>query len=184
MILQYGNLTILSIEELNEMFPTTSQNEEKGIRVFAEEQWQEHNSSSRIFGIDIQAPDLYPILKFPEARKKYRKVNTLGRGKSSGNKSSESAHRNRVDIFVEEPDGTGVKVLDNHVANRMVSIDQIDSEFEKLKIRLDISRSNSSCVHVSGVDGVPNGRVSPGLARKGGGGGGGGGIRPVRSSDK
>lgn len=154
------------------MFP--ADDDRRGIMVFAEEQWQEHTGSRRIFGIDIVTPDLYPVLKFPEARKKYKKIN---RSPGLGRQASCDHY-----VYVEEPqvksgDSQVTKSGDGQVTNRMVSIDQIDSEFEKLKIRLDLSR-NSSCSQPDwkgvgpgmGVasDGL-NGRISPGPVRKNGG---------------
>ncbi len=217
MILQYGNLTILSIQDLSDgMFPddhpdhthrgsprdrssrargggaTREGGGAKGIMVFAEEQWQEHNSASRVFGIDIQAPDIYPILKFPEVRMRYKKVNPGGgrqsrRGQRSTGEGSASSGGSNVEIHVHEPvlptaDKEGS--CDNHLTNRMVSIDQIDTEFEKLKNRLDINRSGSSSILGKGGvgGGVPDqpwdttsssGRSSPALRGRGCGAGGG-----------
>ena len=154
-ILQYGNLSILSIEELTEgMFPKAK---DKPIMVFAEEQWQKHDSASKIFGINIETSDLYPLLKFPEARKKYKRVRS-GIGKPP-------RARNKPDIFVDEDEKEGVGPL-GKVPNRMVSIDQIDSEFEKLRIRLDMSRATGQGEGQMGVvNEMPNGRVSPGPMR-------------------
>ena len=78
MILQYGNLTILSVEELNGgMFPKVQSYD--GIKIYGEDKWRVHHSECNIFGINIEVPDIYPILKYPEARRKkarcYVKVN-------------------------------------------------------------------------------------------------------------
>lgn len=173
MILQYGNLNILTIEELgSSIFPISS--ERKGIKVFAEEQWQEHNGLS-VFGIDIRTPDVYPILKFPEAKKKYRRVNSRQR----------NGPQSEVDNTVHKPERES---RDGHMTNRMVSIDQIDSEFEKLRIRLDISRSSGGSMQGawSGTDmvweGPKGGRMSPGLARRKGSNPG--GLRQGKSYDR
>lgn len=198
MILQYGNLTILSIQELGEgMFPTfpsspagparhTSSSKDhapKGIQVFADEHWQEHKTSSRIFGVDIQTPDLYPILKFPEIKKKYQRVNIGGRGM----KSHDSEPHSKVEILVHEAEREEHR---GHGTNRMVSMDQVDLEFEKLRIRMDMSRSNGGGVQGlgsgSGVDVVweapdGGGRVSPSVSRMRRSRGP---VRKVRSYDK
>ena len=69
MILQYGNLTILSVEELNGgMFPKAQSCD--GVKIYGEEKWRVHHSELSIFGINIEVPDIYPILKYPEARRK------------------------------------------------------------------------------------------------------------------
>ena len=69
MILQYGNLTILSVEELNGgMFPKAQSCE--GVKIYGEDKWRVHSSDMSIFGINIVVPDIYPILKYPEARRK------------------------------------------------------------------------------------------------------------------
>ena len=188
LILQYGNLTLLSISELAEgMFPGVDQS--KGIMVFAEEQWQEHKSSKKIFGINIMTPDLYPILKFPEARNKYQRVNH--RGHSPGSRSAEQGGASDgnhthgiVDIHVERP-GEGVRSCDAHVTNRMVSIDQIDSEFEKLmKTRQSMSRTSSqgegSGSGMGVVSEAVNGRMSPAPVR----GRNGGLQHPARPADR
>ena len=219
LILQYGNLTILSIEDLSAgLFPgiddhihiagtgrrdrrdTRSRGggakEGKGIMVFSEEQWQEHNSASRVFGIDIQAPDIYPILKYPEVRMRYKKINASGRGQSRRGQGSTSeepeSSGSSVDIRVHVPASTGKEgSCESHVTNRMVSIDQIDFEFEKLRNRLDICRSNNTLAAKGGgvgselqaerTDMVNSGRVSPSLRGRSHGGGG---IPPVRSWDR
>ena len=146
------------------MFPADQ--EQRGIMVFAEEQWQEHHATSRIFGINISTPDLYPVLKYPEARKKYKRVNQSPGPAKQG--SHDHNGQSSVEICVEEPQ---VASCDSHVTNRMVSIDQIDSEFEKLK------RIRSSCIQpewqgaASGVGVVNealNGRLSPLPLRKNG----------------
>ena len=186
MILQYGNLTILSIEELSGgMFPKCTRKKTKGIMVFSEEQWQQHNSSSRIFGINIEVPDIYPILKFPEAVRRYRRVNPKrGRSRLSEENLSVNLPQAKVDVPVNTS-------CDRHVTNRMVSIDQIDSEFEKLRNRLNMSRNNTAAVlSASGGSGhgmgvvreTLNGRISP--VPPGIGGGGGGGIQRTRSFNK
>jgi hypothetical protein len=160
LILQYGNLTLLSIEEMLEgMFPA----DEKGIMVFAEEQWQEYSGTSKIFGIEITTPDLYPVLKFPEARKKYKRVNRGQGQQASHDPSTRGKREDYVDICVEEPRTVS---HDLNVTNRMVSIDQIDSEFEKLKIRLDHQTRSYSQGEWPGE--APNGRLSPAPVRKNG----------------
>lgn len=69
MILQYGNLTILSVEELNGgMFPKAQSCD--AVKIYGEEKWKVHHSELSIFGINIEVPDIYPILKYPEARRK------------------------------------------------------------------------------------------------------------------
>ena len=69
MILQYGNLTILSVEELNGgMFPKAQSCD--GVKIYGEDKWRVHHSDYSIFGINIEVPDIYPILKYPEARRK------------------------------------------------------------------------------------------------------------------
>ena len=74
MILQYGNLTILSVEELNGgMFPKAQSCD--GIKIYGEEKWSIHHSEVSIFGINIEVPDIYPILKYPEARVKAKAKN-------------------------------------------------------------------------------------------------------------
>lgn len=168
MILQYGNLTLLSIEELKEgLFPHLTDG--KGIKVFTEEQWQKHNMNSHIYGINIELPDIYPILKFPEAMKKYKRVNQLTR---KVGKSVSTIPCAKVDIHVENTEKGRTKSTpssDSHVtvpANRVVHIDQIDSEFEKLCTRVDNSRSSStSSSQGQGGVGVileaTNGRISP-----------------------
>ena len=66
MILQYGNLTILSVEELNGgMFPKAQSCD--GVKIYGEDKWRVHHSDYSIFGINIEVPDIYPILKYPEA---------------------------------------------------------------------------------------------------------------------
>ena len=76
MILQYGNLTLLSVEELNGgMFPKVQHHE--GVKIFGEDKWKLHHSDYKIFGINIEVPDIYPILKYPEARRK-RKREAMG----------------------------------------------------------------------------------------------------------
>ena len=73
MILQYGNLTILSVEELNGgMFPKAQCCE--GVKIYGEDRWKAHHSDISIFGINIEVPDIYPILKYPEARRKARRA--------------------------------------------------------------------------------------------------------------
>ena len=74
MILQYGNLTILSVEELNGgMFPKVQSYD--GIKIYGEDKWRVHRSHFSIFGINIEVPDIYPILKYPEARVKAKTGN-------------------------------------------------------------------------------------------------------------
>ena len=69
MILQYGNLTILSVEELNGgIFPKAKSCD--GIKIYGEEKWRVHHSEYNIFGINIEVPDIYPILKYPEEKVK------------------------------------------------------------------------------------------------------------------
>ena len=76
MILQYGNLTLLSVEELNGgMFPKVQHHE--GVKIFGEDKWKLHHSDAKIFGINIEVPDIYPILKYPEARRR-RKREAIG----------------------------------------------------------------------------------------------------------
>ena len=53
------------------MFPTATRLE--GIKIFKDEQWKLHHKSVHIFGIDIVVPDIYPILKYPEAAAKRRR---------------------------------------------------------------------------------------------------------------
>ncbi len=176
MILQYGNLTLLSIEELNGGMFTETQ-EDKGIVVFADEQWQHHSSTSKIFGVKILSHDIYPILKFPEAMKKYKRINpgygpraSRGRAGRAGS-GSNSLPRTTVDIFVASEEGaqSGEKVS---TSNKVVSIDQIDLEFEKLRNRRgdggrgsSSTSSNASQAEGGGGMGVVsdngNGRVSP-----------------------
>ncbi len=75
MILQYGNLTILSVEELNGgMFPKAQSYD--GVKIYGEEKWRVHHSELSIFGINIEVPDIYPILKYPEARRKKARRST------------------------------------------------------------------------------------------------------------
>ena len=82
MILQYGNLTILSVEELNGgIFPKAQSYDE--VKIYGEDKWKVHHSDLSIFGISIEVPDIYPILKYPEARVKTKtctenKWNTQG----------------------------------------------------------------------------------------------------------
>ena len=72
MILQYGNLTLLSVEELNGgMFPKAHPH--NGVKIYGEGKWKLHHSECDIFGINIEVPDIYPILKYPEARRKARR---------------------------------------------------------------------------------------------------------------
>lgn len=72
MILQYGNLTLLSVEELNGgMFPKAQPH--NGVKIYGEGKWKLHHSECEIFGINIEVPDIYPILKYPEARRKARR---------------------------------------------------------------------------------------------------------------
>lgn len=72
MILQYGNLTLLSVEELNGgMFPKAESH--NGIKIYGEGKWKVHHSEFEIFGINIEVPDIYPILKYPEVRRKARR---------------------------------------------------------------------------------------------------------------
>ena len=73
-ILQYGNLTILSVEELNSgMFPKAQSCE--GVKIYGEDRWKAHHSNISIFGVNIEVPDIYPILKYPEARIKSKTGN-------------------------------------------------------------------------------------------------------------
>ena len=75
MILQYGNLTILSVEELNGgMFPKAQSCD--GVKIYGEKKWRVHHSELSIFGINISVPDIYPILKYPEARRKKARRST------------------------------------------------------------------------------------------------------------
>lgn len=73
MILQYGNLTLLSVEELNGgMFPKAQYHD--GVKIYGEDKWKLHHSDYKIFGINIEVPDIYPILKYPEAKRKSRRA--------------------------------------------------------------------------------------------------------------
>ena len=66
MILQFGNLTILSVEELNGgIFPKAQSCD--GVKIYEEGKWILHHS---LHGINIKVPDVYPILKYPEAMHK------------------------------------------------------------------------------------------------------------------
>ena len=53
------------------MFPKAQHHD--GVRIFGEAKWKTHNSDYKIFGINIEVPDIYPILKYPEAKRKSRR---------------------------------------------------------------------------------------------------------------
>ncbi len=53
MILQYGNLKLLSVSELDEgLFPGLR--DLQGIRIYSEDKWKQHKSDVEIFGINIE----------------------------------------------------------------------------------------------------------------------------------
>ncbi len=53
MILQYGNLKLLSVSELDEgLFP--GQTDLQGIRIYSEDKWKLHKADLEIFGINIE----------------------------------------------------------------------------------------------------------------------------------
>lgn len=53
MILQYGNLKILSVHELDEgLFP--GQHNLQGIRIYSDDKWKLHKADIDIFGINIE----------------------------------------------------------------------------------------------------------------------------------
>lgn len=53
MILQYGNLKLLAVSELEEgLFP--EQDSLEGIRIFSDDRWRLHKADVEIFGINIE----------------------------------------------------------------------------------------------------------------------------------
>ena len=68
MILQYGNLTLLSVDELKYggLFPKVQSCDV--MKIYGEEKWRIHRSEYSISGINIEVPDAYPVLKYPQMR--------------------------------------------------------------------------------------------------------------------
>jgi len=163
-ILQYGNLSLLAVSELDQrgIFysdrdQSTASNPET-IYILKENKWK-INDVERVYGVAIEAYDVYPILKFPEVKKRNRYQSMGGRPRSSGvppmDYSPGSAPK--VDLKVNGKsagDVTSVKQLAHPATN--LRIEQIDSEFAKLLKNRQEGRAGSGC----SLDGV-SGRVSP-----------------------
>jgi hypothetical protein len=65
LILQYGNLNLMTIEELKDsLFP--NQQTRAGVKIFKDGRWDPISSNTKISGISVTVPDFFPILKFLE----------------------------------------------------------------------------------------------------------------------
>ena len=158
LILQYGNLSLLTVYELDQrgIFrydKTGTGSSADNIHILRENRWTK-NDRERVYGVSIEAHDIYPILKYPEIRRRYRKI---GRGKTGTVRVNEQNQNHSLDRQVD--------VLENgelpagSVGGRAgnLKMEQIDLEFAKLlKVRQDVGRPVSG----SSLDGG-SGRISP-----------------------
>jgi hypothetical protein len=143
MILQYGNLTILSVEELNGgMFPKAQSCD--GVKIYGEEKWRVHHSEFSIFGINIEVPDIYPILKYPEARRKkarrstgYVKVNEQAMPNVPPPIPSilePEAPRGIMDGS-QDPSASGYLPRTSKVGAKELKLSELDEMIERLKMK-------------------------------------------------
>ena len=142
MILQYGNLTLLSVEELNGgMFPKVQHHE--GVKIYGEEKWKLHHSDYKIFGINIEVPDMYPILKYPEARRRKKRQST---GYIKVNEQAMLDVPPPIPDIIEtrvpgdnvdgslDPSSSGIlPTLHGGLANKVVKLSEVDEVFEQLR---------------------------------------------------
>ena len=143
MILQYGNLTLLSVEELNGgMFPKAQPHD--GVKIYGEERWKLHHSDIKIFGINIEVPDIYPILKYPEARRKskhsqgYIKVNKLAKMDVPTPIPSilePEAPHDVLDGSLDPSSNGYLPLISDSGAKEILTIDDLDEKFEKLRLK-------------------------------------------------
>ena len=134
MILQYGNLKLLYIGELDEgLFPGASNLQ--GIKVFSDDKWRLHRPDVDIFGINIQVPDVYPILKYPEAksRSKYVRVRPWTRqpARAVVKEPSDGSHDVDGELHSDTENESGDLVASERV-QRVIRMEQVDDEFERL----------------------------------------------------
>lgn len=163
LILQYGNLSLLSVCELDhrgifkyDKDKKRSSSATENIYILREGQWKK-NDRERVYGVNIETYDIYPILKYPEVKRRYQKVGLRSRGGASYRDHASSMSIPKVDVMVN---GESPQASISSDRRRMgnLKMDQIDSEFEKLlKMRQDNSgRAGSG----SSLD-SSSGRVSP-----------------------
>ena len=143
MILQYGNLTLLSVEELNGgMFPKAQHYD--GVKIYGEDKWKLHSSDFKIFGINIEVPDIYPILKYPEARRKakrsagYIKVNEQAMLNTPPPVPSILEPETSHDIVDGSPDPSYTGYLphsNNSSAKEVLKLSDLDEMIEKLRVK-------------------------------------------------
>ena len=133
MILQYGNLKLLYIGELDEgLFPGASNLQ--GIKIFSDDKWRLHKPNVDIFGINIEVPDVYPILKYPEAksRKKYVRVRPWVRRPPADVVMNEyESHDSDGELHRDIENESGDLVV-SEGPQRVIQIEQVDDEFERL----------------------------------------------------
>ena len=143
MILQYGNLTILSVEELNGgMFPKAQSCD--GVKIYGEDKWRVHHSDFSIFGINIEVPDIYPILKYPEARRKkarrsvgYVKVNEQAMPNVPPPIPSilEPEAPHSIIEGSQDPSAMGYLPRSNKVGVKELKLSELDEMIEKLRVK-------------------------------------------------
>ena len=142
MILQYGNLTILSVEELNGgMFPKAQSCD--GVKIYGEDKWRVHHSDFSIFGINIEVPDIYPILKYPEARRKkarragYVKVNEQAMPNVPPPIPSilEPEAPHSLTEGLQDPSAMGYLPRSSKVGVKELKLSELDEMIEKLRVK-------------------------------------------------
>lgn len=142
MILQYGNLTLLSVEELDGgMFPKVQDSD--GEKIYGEGKWRLHDSGIKIFGINIEVPDIYPILKYPEARRSksrrstgYVKVNNreaMNDAPAVPPILEPKASLDVVDGSYDHSSSGYLPRVEERGANRVLKLSELDDMIERLR---------------------------------------------------
>ena len=172
LILQYGNLSLLTVSELDRRGIFYNDEDESAssnpgtIYILKENQWKP-NDRERVYGVAIEAHDVYPILKFPEVRKKKR--HAVGkRQRSSKVLSTEGPPSSAARVDVQVNGETTHEIAPAKHPSANLRIEQIDSEFAKMLKNRQGGRAGSGS---SSLDGV-SGRISPNP------------LRPRNSSDR
>lgn len=169
--MQYGNLNLLTVDELNGgMFPNATNLE--GIKIYSEGRWKLHDKNIKIFGVSVQVPDVFPILKYPEHQRKRKYIRV---------KSSSPV--GKVDNTGNDPRNIGYlpPTHGNHFVNQQVGLEDINTEFEKLVEKREAqglpTARNTTSIH----DNVDSGQtlqvIGAGLKPQGS-------IRRARSTDR